>query len=274
LKRILNILVLCIMGFGLQSCDSFISFLSDSAAYQKTSKEFLKSLMDKNYDKCVTYLDSTLTKKENNDTLKLKLNQIREIITQNFGTEIEFNFQKSGKKFTSIEAEKLPPYSTRVLFRVSNPREFGMVTFIFNDNSRKILSFNLAGNKWFMEEKKHKSVLFWLFGLLAIGIALFNVFAIVRIKNSNLNNKWLKYIAVILLNVPSIIYDSANGFDFKLFHFQIILGFGYSNAVWQIGVPLGGIYWFLKLKFHKKEDQEQQFDEVGLIDEPKKPEQD
>jgi len=68
----------------------------------------------------------------------------------------------------------------------------------------------------------------------------------------------LKYIAVIFLNVPAFTYAAVNGFSFNLLSFQFLLGIsfsymGYLNSAWTFGLPLGGLYWFWKLKMKKLE---------------------
>jgi predicted membrane protein len=97
---------------------------------------------------------------------------------------------------------------------------------------------------------------FLLFGLFALCIPLFNIYVIIQIKRSHFKRKWLKYIAVVLLNVPTISYAAINGLSFKLLHFQFLLGvgfhyMGYLNSVWAFGIPFGGLYWFWKLKRKK-----------------------
>ena len=91
---------------------------------------------------------------------------------------------------------------------------------------------------------------FWLFGLLAICVPVFNIYVIIQIKRSDLKKKWLKYIAVLFLNFPTIAYASVNGLSFKLLNF-LGVGFGsmgFINYYLAFGIPLGGLYWLWKLK--------------------------
>ena len=80
---------------------------------------------------------------------------------------------------------------------------------------------------------------------------------IIQIKKSNLKRKWLKYIAILLLNVPTLIYSAVEGFSFKLLNFNL-LGFGFSymgylfSAI-TMSVPIAGIYWYWKLNEMKKQ---------------------
>jgi hypothetical protein len=63
---------------------------------------------------------------------------------------------------------------------------------------------------------------------------------------------------VTFLNVPAITYAAVNGLSFNPLSFQILLGvsFGYMgflHSYWTFGLPLGGLYWFWKLRQQKNE---------------------
>jgi hypothetical protein len=99
---------------------------------------------------------------------------------------------------------------------------------------------------------------FWLFGLFAVCVPMFNIYVIRQIKQSDLKKKWLKYISVIFLNVPAITYAAVSGLSFNLLSFQLLFGIsfnysGYLNSAWTFGLPLGGLYWFWKLRQLKNE---------------------
>jgi hypothetical protein len=108
-------------------------------------------------------------------------------------------------------------------------------------------------NKLDVKQPIPSMTIFWLFGLLTICIPIFNVYVIRQIKKSDLRRKWLKYIAVIVLNVPAITYAAVNGLSFKLLNFQILLGLSFSymgffNSFWTFGIPFGGLYWIWRLR--------------------------
>jgi len=99
-------------------------------------------------------------------------------------------------------------------------------------------------------------IIFWLFGILPLSILLFNIYAIREIKKSTLSKKWLKYLAILFFNVPTITYSAVEGLSYKLLDFQFFFGISFSfmgflGSVWTFGIPLGGIYWLWKLKQHK-----------------------
>ncbi|HEY1056388.1 MAG TPA: hypothetical protein VGE24_14675, partial [Emticicia sp.] len=56
-----------------------------------------------------------------------------------------------------------------------------------------------------------------------------------------------------------ITYAATSGLSFKLLNFQILFGIsfafmGYLNSYWTFGIPIGGLYWFFKLKQRKIEE--------------------
>ena len=159
---------------------------------------------------------------------------------------------KAEKKFSTKQEASLPPNSTLVLIEFSNGKEFGVFRVFFDDKSGKILNISNLNIK----QPIPSMTFFWLFGILALSIPAFNIYVIRKIKRSRLKNKGLKYIAVILLNVPSFTYSAVNGFSFNLLSFQILLGIsfsymGYLNSAWSVGIPLGGLFWFWKLRSNK-----------------------
>lgn len=235
----------------LTSCD----FIKDSFTFKDKTEAFVESLMKKDYDKCISQmaLESEMGKNTNIDTLKLGLDQFRSLVERNFGNnKFEYSLMKSEKKRSTIESENTPPNTTLALIEFSNDKEFGVFQVLFDDKSKKILNINTLEVK----APKPNMLLFWLFGLLPLTVLIFNIFVIRKIKKSTLTKKWLKYLAVILLNVPAISYAAVDGLSFKLLNFQILFGvsfsaMGYLGSIWTFGIPLGGIYWLWKLKQRK-----------------------
>ena len=234
----------------LSSCN----FIRNSFKYKKTTEEFVETLLKEDYDKCLDYMamDNEMANNINVDTLKAQLKKFREIIVTNFGNKLDFRFMKAEKKFSTKQEASLPPNSTLVLIEFSNGKEFGVFRVFFDDKSGKILNISNLNIK----QPIPSMTFFWLFGILALSIPAFNIYVIRKIKRSRLKNKGLKYIAVILLNVPSFTYSAVNGFSFNLLSFQILLGIsfsymGYLNSAWSVGIPLGGLFWFWKLRSNK-----------------------
>lgn len=229
-------------------------FINNTFTYKDKTKEFVETLLKEDYNKCVDLMamEHEMAKNTNIDTIKRGLSNFRQSIVNNWGTELEYSFMKSEKKFSTIKSENTPPNTTLVLVEFSNHKDFGVLQVLFDDTSKKILNIKTLNVK----APIPGMTFFWLFGLLALCIPVFNIYVITQIKRSNLKRKWLKYIAVIFLNTPAITYAAVNGLSFKLINFQILLGvsfgyMGYLNSFWTFGIPLGGLYWFWKLRQQK-----------------------
>ena len=234
------------------SCD----FISNAFEYRKRTEEFTAALLQEDYDRCVSMfaMDHELAQNIHADSLKAGLPALRIMLLENFGKELEYTLISSGKSFSTKEGESTPPNTTEVFVQINNQEEFGILELLYDDTSKKLLNFRVQN----VREKIPNMLPFWLFGLLALCIPIFNVYVIYLLKKSDIKRKWPKYLAVLLLNVPTITYSAVNGLIIKPLSFQFLFGIsfsymGYINAMWAFGIPLGGIYWFLKLK---KKDQD------------------
>ncbi len=250
LKRTL-LLILTVSLFT--SCD----FINNAFTYKDTTKGFIEALIEEDYEKSLTFMaiENAAFKNTNIDTLKLGLGNFQNIIVKNFGKELNYKFVTAEKTLSTLEGESTAPNTTLAQIEFSNDEEFGVFEITFDDSSNKILYIKTLDIK----EKIPSMTLFWLFGILAICIPIFNVWIIRKIKKSNLKKKWLKYIAVLFLNVPAITYSAVYGLSFSLLSFQILFGIsfsymGYLSSAWTFGIPLGGLYWFWKL--YKKTNDE------------------
>ncbi len=232
----------------LTSCE----FVSNTFKYKDTTKEFSQALIKEDYNKCISFMameHETTNKNLNIDTLKMGLANFRQSIVKNFGTDLEYSFMSSEKKFSTEEGESTPPNTTVVFVEFSNKKEFGVLKVLFDDKSNKIINIKTLEVK----EPIPSMALFWLFGLIAICVLLFNIYVIRQVKRSNFKKKWLKYIAILFFNVPALTYNAVSGFSYSLLSFQIFFGLtfsymGYLNSTWTFGIPLGGLYWLWKLR--------------------------
>jgi hypothetical protein len=233
------------------SCD----FINNAFTYKDTTQGFVESLITEDYEKSVSFMatENEAYKNTNIDTLKLGLLSFRKIIVDNFGKELSYKFVTAEKTLSTVEGESTAPNTTKAQVEFSNDKEFGVFEITFDDSSNKILFIKTLD----LKEKIPNMIWFWLFGVLAICVPIFNIWIIIKIKKSDLKKKWLKYIAVIFLNVPAITYSAVYGLSFSLLSFQILFGIsfsymGYLSSAWTFGIPLGGLYWLWKL--NKKED--------------------
>lgn len=236
----------------LTSCE----FVKDSFTAKDKTREFVESMMKKDYDKCISQmaLESEMGKNTNLDTLKLGLDQFRSLVERNFGNnKFEYLLMKSEKKRSTIKSENTPPNTTLAQIQFSNKKDFGVFQVLFDDKSKKIINIKTLDIK----APKPNMLLFWLFGIIPLAVLLFNIYVIRKIKKSTFTKKWLKYLAVLFFNVPSISYAALGGLSLKLLNFQFLFGIsfsamGYLSSVWTFGIPLGGIYWLWKLKQYEE----------------------
>jgi hypothetical protein len=85
----------------LAGCD----FISNTYRYRDATKEFVETLLKEDYGKCVGLMamEHEMRKNTNIDTMKMGLANFRQLIVKNWGTELEYSFMKSEKKFSTIE---------------------------------------------------------------------------------------------------------------------------------------------------------------------------
>ncbi len=186
---------------------------------------------------------------------KIGLDTFRSVIVRNFGTKLDYTFISAEKKFSSDKEDNLPPNTTLVLIEFHNTKEVGVLQVLFDDKTAKIENIKTLDVKQPIPDMTK----FWLFGLFAIIVLALNIYTIIMVKRSNLKKKWLSYIAIILLNVPTIQYSAANGLFLKLLYFQFLLGVsfesgGYLSSTWAIGIPIGAIFILWKLRSPPEEE--------------------
>lgn len=227
------------------------NFIKNSFTYKDKTKEFVDALLSEDYEYALTQmaLEHESAQGVNKDTLKNSLSNFRKLIADNFGTKLDYKFMQSRKTWSTEPEKSTPPHTTNAMIQFSNGKEFSVFNILFDDKSGKIININTINTKYTVPNM----ILFWLLGLLPLCVLAFNIYVIKLVKRSTLRRKWLKYMAIIVLNVPAISYAAVGGFGFKLLSFQILLGIsfsymGYLMTSWTFGLPLGGLYWFLKLR--------------------------
>ena len=255
MNRKKQILILVFIVISLSSCD----FLTNSFTYKDKTRQFVEILLVEDYEQSLDHfaMEHDMAQNVDVETLKKNLGDFRKKIVDNFGTQLDYSFMKAEKTFSTDEEKNMPPNTTVAFIEFSNGKKFGVFKVLFDDNSGKILNINTLDVK----EPIPSMTMFWLFGLLAICVPIFNIYVIRRIKASDSNRKWLKYIAVITLNVPAVTYAAVGGLSYKLLNFQILLGisFGYMgflNSYLSFGIPLGGLYWLWRLRTAERKGRE------------------
>ncbi|MDB5130024.1 hypothetical protein [Mucilaginibacter sp.] len=225
------------------------TFLANSKKFGDTSKLFIENLLHKDYDKCIDLLAFDPAKPLNRDSVKAGLDVFRNILIKGFGDKLEYSFIRSEKTYSTLKGTGTPPNTTLVFVQYSNKTEFGILQGLFDDKTGKILDIKTLDIKG----KIPNMLPFWLFGLVAICIPAFNIYMIVKVKRSDMRTKWLKYLFIVILNIPAIGYNAVNGLFIKYLNLQMLLGFSfnisdYFDSFWIFGIPLGGLIILLKLK--------------------------
>ena len=231
-------------------------FFNNAMEYKDTTKAFMESLVLEQYDSCISMMamEHPLMVNANAEEIKRNLPTWRKIIVENWGDKLDYTLMVAEKKFSTDKNKELPPHTTMLQMQFSNGKEFGVIKALFDDNSKKILSINTLDFK----AQVPSMILFWVLTPLVLCVPVFMVIVIRQIKRSNLKRKWLKYLAVLILNIPTIAYTPIAGFAVKPFMFKILLGFsfsyqGYLDTGLEIGLPLGALYWYWKLKRSKND---------------------
>lgn len=237
----------------LTGCD----MITNMFTYKDTTKGFVESLFKEDYDTSIEYLveeyrDASIS----TDSLKLILSTFRQYTVDRFGTDIDYSFLTAQKIRSTIESENTPPGMTEVMIQISNKKDFGIIKVLFVDDTNKISKIDVVNIN-----PIPSMVGFWLFGLLAICIPIFNIYVIIKINRSSLKKKWIKYIAVIALNAPTLVYSAINGFSVKVLNLQLLFGIGFSlsgymNSYWAFGIPIGGLFWIWRLWVRAKLKEE------------------
>lgn len=230
--------ILLVFAFCLNGCN----LISSLSGYNSTTETFTNSLINRDFDKCISLMSVGRASDADVRQLKVNLDTFSKIIVRNFGTKLEYSFVKAEKKFSSNKEENLPPNTTLVQIEFHGDKYVGVMEVLFDDKTKKIDNIKALDVKQLIPDMTK----FWLFGIFAAGVLAFNIYTIVMVKRSGLKRKWLAYIGIVLLNIPTIQYNAIGGLSFKLLYFQILLGvsfqkMGYLGSAWAVAIPLGAI---------------------------------
>ena len=230
--------ILLVFAFCLNGCN----LISSLSGYNSTTETFTNSLINRDFDKCISLMSVGRASDADVRQLKVNLDTFSKVIVRNFGTKLEYSFVKAEKKFSSNKEENLPPNTTLVQIEFHGDKYVGVMEVLFDDKTRKIDNIKTLDVKQLIPDMTK----FWLFGIFAAGVLAFNIYTIVMVKRSGLKRKWLAYIGIVLLNIPTIQYNAIGGLSFKLLYFQILLGvsfqkMGYLGSAWAVAIPLGAI---------------------------------
>lgn len=238
MKILLHSLIFLVLASFLNGCN----FISSLSSYRSTTESFTNSLVKRDFDKCISLMAIEQAHGTDIQQLKVSLDTFSSVIVKNFGTKLEYSFMKAEKKFSSDKEDNLPPNTTLVLIEFHGDKYVGILQVLFDDKTKKIDNIKALDVKQPIPDMTK----FWLFGIFAAIVLAFNIYTIIMVKRSGLKRKWLAYIGIILLNVPTIQYQAIDGLFFKLLNFQFLLGVsfekaGYLGSIWAVAIPLGAI---------------------------------
>lgn len=248
--KLKTVTLLLFLSFVFSGCDLLTHLRTASGK----TKAFVEFTLNEDYEQARACLlaDSV---RLSDDSVKLILGNFRQLIINNFGKQLDFAITSVEKKYSTNEEENTPPNTTRCLVQFKNETDFGVFNVLFDDVTGKIVNINLLNIK-----RPIPSMLyFWLFGLVTLGVLGFNIYVIRLIKKSDLKRKWLKYLAVVMLNFPAITYTAMDGVAFS-YSIQLLFGvscsfMGYLNSSWTVGLPVGAFFMFWKIKDESKPDE-------------------
>lgn len=181
---------------------------------------------------------------------RASLSKTAHLIDTYWGTHLNYTFTKANKQWSTGSMYSTPPNTTQTFIQFDNGKYFGVYRVLFDDKTGRIADFTIMDIKYPVPSMAK----FWMLIPIGLCIVAFDIYVIVKIKRSKLRRKWLKYIAVALLNFPSFTYNPFTGFGFKLS--THLFGFSYSQmgyleTAMSFAIPVAGIYWLWKLKRRK-----------------------
>jgi hypothetical protein len=233
------------------------SFIGNTFKYKKLCNETVDNILAEDYPAVVSAFSFDQTDTVQLGKLTDGIKNFRQLIIENFGTEIDQRFMTTEKKFSTEGNE---PNITTVYFQIENEKEYGTLKFTIDDTTGKIQWINLGDTKNVIPD----TTWFWLFGIFPLGVLLFNIYTVWRISKSDFPYKWILILMCIGLNIPSMnCYIDYPQLKFQAdLSLQMMLGVsfnltGYDNYLLEFGFPLGSIITQSLLFWDKRKKESQ-----------------
>lgn len=191
------------------------------------------------------------TSKNSNEVMmaRVGLDTLRDKLSGHFGNQLAYNIMSIQHEVSDDAYYSLPPNTTLVTVEINNNVNVGALQALFDNHTGKIVNIK----SFSVKEPIPNMAIFWLAGLPVLIVLIFNIYTLVLVFRSKLKLKLLYYIAIIVVNVPTLEYHAVKGFDIKLYSFQYYLGVyfqkvNYLGSVWDVGLPLGALFawWMIK----------------------------
>ena len=233
--------ILILLAIGLLSSCNYIN----NSKYLKTTETVINDILKEDYDGALKLFafENPGFQKTNIEKFKEQLKSFHNMIIKNYGSNLDYTL-------TKIEVDELVgdnevgyPNTTVAFIQISNEKDFGILKVWFDNETKKVVVFKFSQSK----KPIPNMLYFWLIGIFAFCIPLFNIYVIIKVHKSELKMKWIKYLTIILLNIPVITYKLIGGFALWYYNYKFFFGMGfdltgYNNLSLIIGIPIGGIY--------------------------------
>jgi len=224
-------------------------------ATQQASVQFIRDMVAGHYEACLRMAD---TDNISRDSLVAYFDAMRYRVNSEFWKDVSYTPGGYNETITFFAAQQENPAMISSYVQIADKNRFSIFQLTWTGN-HKISGIGMANTIYPVPNLR----LFWIVGiLLALLVLGFNIYVIIRVYKSDVVRKWLKYLIIVLLNIPVIGYHAIGGVFFKLLSFQL-LGIGFSadnylNTYWAIGVPLGAIIvlWRLKASLYRTKDDD------------------
>jgi hypothetical protein len=246
MKRIIYTVFALLLTCCIYSCNS----ADNKAVYLQKTAAFTNSLLSGDYNKCISSMNVGTSKNMNEVMMaRVGLDTLRDKLSGHFGNQLTYSVMSIQHEVSDDAYYSLPPNTTLVTVEINNNVNVGALQALFDNHTGKIVNIK----SFSVKEPIPNMLIFWLAGLPVLVVLMFNIYALVLVFRSKLKLKLLYYIAIIVVNVPTLEYHAVKGFDIKLYSFQYFLGVyfqkvNYLGSVWDVGLPLGAIFawWMIK----------------------------
>ncbi|MDE5419570.1 hypothetical protein L3049_16370 [Labilibaculum sp. DW002] len=253
-----NILLILISSLLFLSCSSE----SRVDIVKNNSIKIIENINNEIYDDAYDLFDFENINKKKHEALKTSIKNIRNLVYTPYGQNPKiglvyaktthtksrtWSLSLSGKGSIDDDIDSEPSI---VNLSIEGKGRYGYIQLYLDGSNNKVTSIEVGENYPIPSLWK-----FWLLGLFPLLVVAFNVFVIYKIIKSDFRKKWLKILAVIILNFPTIKIMSEGIFKLE-YSLQYLFGasfswWGYDYSYWEIGIPLGGIVMLIKLRRDK-----------------------
>lgn len=186
-----------------------------------------------------------------------KLTALQVALKASLNDLVAVRFNRSQKTFSTNQSEATPDGTTRVFFDLVSRDQYIEVETLIDDKSQKIQYLNFPG----AARQVPNVAILWLVAAMFLTIPALNIWAMVVIRTHLQKGRMWRYVTVLLFNIPTITYFATGNINLNLLANQMVLGWsldlsGLSRASVSIGLPLGAIFWILKLRSVSRQGRE------------------